>query len=81
MTIGSPLEGIQDKDADAVTLQLRTRLSELLDETIARYPDKPEGAPWIPKRHGGSAPTLDEAKAWEEERRARREAEKNANGS
>jgi 1-acyl-sn-glycerol-3-phosphate acyltransferase len=81
MTIGSPLEGIQDKDADAVTLQLRTRLSELLDETIARYPDKPESAPWIPKRHGGSAPTLDEAKAWEEERRARREAEKNANGS
>ena len=81
MTIGSPLEGIQDKDADAVTLQLRTRLSELLDETIARYPDKPEGASWIPKRHGGSAPTLDEAKAWEEARRARREAEKNANGS
>lgn len=76
MTVGSPLLDVQGNDADAVTSVMRTRLTELLDETIARYPDKPEGAPWIPQRHGGSAPTLEEARAWEEERRARRSAER-----
>ena len=74
MTIGDPVADIQNKDADFLTSELRVRLSELLDQTIARYPDKPVGAPWIPNRHGGSAPTLEEAKAWEEERRAKRAA-------
>jgi 1-acyl-sn-glycerol-3-phosphate acyltransferase len=81
MTVGSPLETLHGTDADVVTSELRIRLSELLDATIARYPDKPVGASWIPKRHGGSAPTLEEAKAWEEERRARRDAERNAEGT
>lgn len=76
MTIGEALPDVQGNDADTVTLQLRARLSLLLDETVARYPDKPQGAPWIPKRHGGSAPTLEEARAWEEERRARKAAER-----
>lgn len=75
MTIGSPIDSVISADPDAETLVLRQRLSELLDETIARYPDKPQGAPWIPRRHGGSAPTLEEARAWEEERRARKAAE------
>lgn len=79
MTVGSPMETVRNTDADVVTAQLRSRLSELLDETIARYPDKPEGAPWIPQRHGGSAPTLEQAHAWEEERRATRAAEKDGN--
>lgn len=81
MTVGSPLETLHGKDADVITSELRVQLSELLDATIARYPDKPDDAPWIPKRHGGSAPTLEEAQAWEEERRARRAAEKNAEGA
>ncbi len=76
MTVGEALPDVQGNEADAVTLQLRARLSSLLDETIARYPDKPQGAPWIPHRHGGSAPTLEEARAWEEERRARKAAER-----
>jgi hypothetical protein len=50
----------------------------LLDATIARYPDQPEGAPWIPRRHGGSAPTLDEAATREMERRERRRAQREA---
>lgn len=81
MTIGDPFPDLRGKDADVITSQLRTRLSELLDQTIARYPDKPEAAPWIPRRHGGSAMTLEEARAWEEERRARRAAERNGTES
>ena len=75
MTIGAPMDSSQFTDPEAGTLVLRERLTELLDQTIERYPDKPSGAPWIPRRLGGSAPTLEEAKAWEEERRARRAAE------
>lgn len=76
MTIGTPIESTPTNDPDEETLALRSRLSELLDETIARYPDKPQNAPWIPRRHGGSAPTVEEARAWEEERRARRAADR-----
>ncbi len=71
MTIGRPM-AIND-DVDEMTLALRSALSELLDETINRYPDKPPGAPWIPQRHGGSAPSLEEAARIEEQRRAARE--------
>ena len=56
MTIGRPM-AIND-DVDEMTHALRSTLSELLDETIHRYPDKPPGASWIPQRHGGSAPSL-----------------------
>lgn len=76
MTVGEPLENVYGVDADVVTAELRTRLSALLDETIARYPDKPPGALWIPSRHGGSAPSLEEAREWEAERRAQRTADR-----
>ena len=72
MTIGRSMT-IND-DVDEMTYALRSTLNELLDETIQRYPDKPPGAPWIPKRHGGSAPSLEEAARIEEQRRAARES-------
>ena len=72
MTIGRPMT-IND-DVDEMTHALRSILSEVLDETIQRYPDKPPGAPWIPQRHGGSAPSLGEAARIEEQRRAARES-------
>ena len=71
MTIGRPMA--IDDDVDEMTHALRSTLSELLDETIQRYPDKPPGAPWIPQRHGGSAPSPEEAARIEEQRRAARE--------
>ncbi len=37
-------------DVDEMTRALRSTLSELLDETIHRYPDKPPGVP-----HGSCA--------------------------
>lgn len=72
MTIGRPIS--TNDDVDEMTDALRSTLSELLDETIQRYPDKQPGAPWIPQRHGGSAPSLEEAARIEEQRRAAREA-------
>jgi len=74
MTIGSPIGHDEQQDADTATLELRAALSGLLDETLLRYPDKPAGAPWIPHRHGGSAPTLEEAALIEEQRRAEKQA-------
>jgi 1-acyl-sn-glycerol-3-phosphate acyltransferase len=71
MTIGRPIS--TNDDVDEMTDALRSTLSELLDETIQRYPDKQPGAPWIPQRQGGSAPSLEEAARIEERRRAARE--------
>jgi len=76
--IGEPRSIERGKDPDELTEDLRQELSQLLDVTIERYPDKPAGAAWIPSRHGGSAPTLEEAHRLEEERRARRRAEREA---
>ncbi len=61
ITVGAPLPTPRGSDPDAVTEELRGRMSALLDETIERYPDRPAGASWIPARWGGSAPTLEEA--------------------
>lgn len=80
MTVGSPLDIPRGSNPDELTEQLRIELTGLLDQTIARYPDRPDGAPWIPKRHGGSAPTLEDAAIREDERRARRRAEREAKG-
>lgn len=64
ITVGEPLYPTVDDDPKAVTEELREQMIELLDETIARYPDlpeDPEGTWWLPVRHGGAAPTLEEA--------------------
>jgi 1-acyl-sn-glycerol-3-phosphate acyltransferase len=74
ITIGEPIEVPRNADIDALTVELRATLARMLDETIARYPDKPAGAWWIPQRLGGSAPTLEEAAAIEERIRAERRA-------
>ncbi len=78
MTVGEPIPVPKGESPDAVTEVLRQRLVEMLDETIARYPDKPPGAWWIPRRLGGSAPTPEEALVIEEQARAEREARKGA---
>lgn len=69
------------EDPVAETAALKAAMAELLDAAIADYPadEKPAGAWWIPKRHGGSAPTLEEAKELElaeKRERARKRAEK-----
>jgi 1-acyl-sn-glycerol-3-phosphate acyltransferase len=59
-------------DPEAETAALHDAMSALLDETILGYPDSPAGQWWAPARHGGTAPTLDEARRLDEEERAAR---------
>ena len=53
-------------DPVAVTAELKTRMSALLEEAIATYagkPRTPDDTWWIPARLGGTAPTLEDAAA------------------
>jgi 1-acyl-sn-glycerol-3-phosphate acyltransferase len=77
ITVGEAMHPKRGEDTDALTEQLRSRMRELLDETVARYPY--EGSPWwIPARLGGSAPTLEEAEVLDEEARAAKAAKRAA---
>lgn len=82
ITIGEPMYPSVDDDPQEVTAELRRKLSALLESTIARYPDKPRNQAdrfWMPADHGGTAPTLTQAKREDDEadqqRRARKPSE------
>ncbi|MGV0603559.1 lysophospholipid acyltransferase family protein [Mycolicibacterium sp. XJ1904] len=67
--VGNPLRASETMEQ---TLQeLRSAMTEMLHEAQRDYPH-PEGAYWVPRRLGGSAPTLDEAKALDEAELAER---------
>ena len=53
------------EDPETETARLKAAMSDLLDEAIRSYPaaEQPPGAWWLPKRYGGSAPSLAEAAA------------------
>ena len=75
ITVGEALHPTAE-DAVAETALLRERMSAMLDDTIARYPaaEQPPGSWWLPARHGGGAPTPEEALALDQaEKRARAE--------
>lgn len=78
ITIGEPLYPTS-RDHEQVHVELQRRMASMLDESIRAYPEMPPGAWWLPKRYGGSAPTLEEAAALDEaelqERAARKAAE------
>jgi len=75
--VGAPLDP-RGEDPVAQTAELRSVMAAMLDEAIAGYPDEHQqpGSWWLPRRHGGSAPTLAEAAALDvaekRERAARR---------
>ncbi|MDP3890581.1 1-acyl-sn-glycerol-3-phosphate acyltransferase [Nocardioides sp.] len=79
ITVGEPLHPTGENPL-AETAELKARMTELLEQTIARYPadEQPPGSWWVPARLGGSAPTLEEAAeldaAEKRERAARRRA-------
>ena len=80
ISVGTPLHPTGD-DPVAETAELKLQMSELLDQTIARYPadEQPPGSWWVPASHGGSAPTPERAAeldAEEKRERARRRAAK-----
>ncbi|MEU4714639.1 lysophospholipid acyltransferase family protein [Micromonospora purpureochromogenes] len=73
--VGEPMDPADWPDAAAMTVELKSRLSALVDRAQREYPDKPAGpddAWWLPAHLGGTAPTLEEAA--ELERRGRRTA-------
>jgi 1-acyl-sn-glycerol-3-phosphate acyltransferase len=78
VAVGTPLRAagvIEDTNA-----AMRQAMSALLHRVQEEYPH-PAGAYWVPRRLGGSAPTMDEARALEEAElaeRARKRAEREA---
>lgn len=78
VAVGEPIPATGTlEELDAV---LRESMTTVLHKTQLDYPH-PEGAYWVPLRLGGSAPTLEEAKALDEAElaeRARKRAEREA---
>ncbi|MEH0822252.1 MULTISPECIES: lysophospholipid acyltransferase family protein [unclassified Micromonospora] len=73
--VGEPMDPADWPDANTMTVELKSRLSALVDRAQQEYPDKPAGpedAWWQPAHLGGTAPTLQEAA--ELDRRGRRTA-------
>src|SRR3954449_11890730 len=74
--VGAPIEVTGD-DPVAETATLRSALQDLLTDAIASYPQRQDGAGWLPASYGGSAPSLERAAeldAAERRRRAERRA-------
>ena len=62
--VGEPLYPKKGQNSTELTAELHARLSALLDEAQANYPDKPSGpddAWWLPAHLGGTAPTPEQA--------------------
>lgn len=75
MTIGAPLTPTT-RDHEQAHVALHEQMAAMLDETIRAYPQMPPGAWWVPRRYGGSAPTLEEAQAMDEAELRERAARK-----
>ena len=61
---GEPFQPTPDDDLEKLTIDLRARMSALMDQAQRDYPEKPEpGAFWLPAHLGGGAPTPEEAEA------------------
>jgi 1-acyl-sn-glycerol-3-phosphate acyltransferase len=78
VAVGAPLYAADTLDETSAAM--REAMTTLLHRVQEEYPH-PQGVYWVPRRLGGSAPTMDEAKALEEAElaeRARRRAERNA---
>lgn len=63
ITVGEQWWPSADRDDVALTAELRAKLQALLDQTLDRYPLPTDlsNAWWLPKRRGGTAPSLEEA--------------------
>jgi 1-acyl-sn-glycerol-3-phosphate acyltransferase len=78
VAVGTPLYATESIDETGAAM--REAMNALLRQVQKEYPH-PEGAYWVPRRLGGSAPTVDEAKLLEEAElaeRARKRAEREA---
>jgi 1-acyl-sn-glycerol-3-phosphate acyltransferase len=78
VAVGTPIRAVGT--IDEASAAMREAMTTLLHRVQHEYPH-PDGAYWVPRRLGGSAPTVDEAKALEEAElagRARKRAEREA---
>jgi 1-acyl-sn-glycerol-3-phosphate acyltransferase len=78
VAVGTPVYAADS--IDETSAALREAMNKLLYKVQEDYP-RPEGAYWVPRRLGGSAPTMEEAKVLEDAElaeRARRRAEREA---
>jgi len=68
------------EDPAGEAAELHRVMSQMLDEAIADYPasEQPPGSWWLPARHGGSAPTLEEAARLDVEEKRERAAKRAA---
>lgn len=76
VAIGPPVQAAAT--VEETSAAMREAMNDLLHLVQEQYPH-PTGAYWVPRRLGGSAPTMDEAKALEEvelAERARKRAER-----
>ncbi|WP_043837805.1 MULTISPECIES: 1-acyl-sn-glycerol-3-phosphate acyltransferase [unclassified Amycolatopsis] len=66
VVIGEPMRPGPEDSCEALTTDLRARMSELLEKAQAEYPEAPQSDAerwWLPAHLGGSAPTPEEAAA------------------
>lgn len=64
ITIGEPIHTTRGEDVNEVTERLREVMKQMLDETIAAYPELTgEDLRFLPARLGGTAPTYEAAYA------------------
>lgn len=73
IAVGTPIQPYEP--AADLTAQLRSTMQEMLADLQESYEHEP-GAYWVPKRLGGSAPSLEEATALDEAEAAERFARK-----
>ncbi|PZF88661.1 lysophospholipid acyltransferase family protein, partial [Micromonospora deserti] len=62
--VGEPMDPAAYPDANAMTADLKSRLSALVDRAQREYPEQPAGPDdrwWLPAHLGGTAPTPAEA--------------------
>ena len=79
LSIGTPMHP-DGADPVADTLELQRVMDSMLDEAIRSYPaaEQPDGSWWLPKRYGGSAPSLEEAAELDAKEKADRAARRAA---
>lgn len=75
LSVGEPIAAARQGNADDINAQLRAAMTELLHSAQEAYPPVPGSElKFLPVRLGGTAPTLEQATALDEEESARRAA-------
>jgi 1-acyl-sn-glycerol-3-phosphate acyltransferase len=81
LSVGEPIVADRKDNADDINLKLRAAMTDLLHAAQTEYPDVPNHElKYLPARLGGSAPTLEQATAMDEEDAVRRAARRASTG-